>query len=210
MGITLKKSLSVLALLAIMLTGCSATSPSAQPSAEPAAATSAPSSAPLPNEVGKTLDKAKNELEGLGFRVKAKDTVEGKSIIVKSNWEVISQDPVAGASAPEASTVNLGVKHLSATPSPTATPAPTPTPTPDDVVGVGAGADVGAGTGSGAHTGGGSAGETEVSGGSTQTNTDPYVAPTVPKAGTIVCNDGYIWPSSTRRGACSRHGGIAG
>ncbi|MDP9883106.1 beta-lactam-binding protein with PASTA domain [Sinomonas atrocyanea] len=203
----MKKSLSVLALLAIMVTGCSATNQSAKPSAEPAAATSAPSNAPLPNEVGKTLDKAKKELEGLGYRVKATDTVEGKAIIVKSNWEVISQDPAAGASAPEASTVNLGVKHLSATPSPT--PTPTPTPTPDVVVGVGTGADVGAGNGSVANTGGGSAEGTGTSGGSNQTNTDPYVAPTVPKAGTIICKDGYVWPGTTRQGACHGHKGIA-
>jgi hypothetical protein len=30
-----------------------------------------------------------------------------------------------------------------------------------------------------------------------------------PGAGTIICKDGYVWPGTTRQGACSRHGGIA-
>jgi hypothetical protein len=33
-------------------------------------------------------------------------------------------------------------------------------------------------------------------------------APAKPAGGTIVCKDGYVWPGTTRQGACNGHGGI--
>ena len=47
--------------------------------------------------------------------------------------------------------------------------------------------------------------------------TAPATAPTVsaappttkaPAAGVIICVDGYVWPGTTRQGACHGHGGI--
>ena len=66
----------------------------------------------VPGVLGLTLDKATAQLEDLGFKVEAKDTVDGKSIMSKKNWQVTSQDPTEGASAAKGSTVNLGVKSL--------------------------------------------------------------------------------------------------
>lgn len=36
----------------------------------------------------------------------------------------------------------------------------------------------------------------------------PVVVPTSAPSGTIICNDGYVWPGTTRQGACHGHGGI--
>lgn len=148
-GGMLKKSLTMLILAALMTAGCSgkaAVETPSKPTVEPVAATatatttSMPSSAGtvVPDEVGKRLDKAEDELKGLGFKVTSTDTVEGKSIALRSNWEVISQDPAAGTVAPKGTAVKLGVKHL------TSTPTPTPTPTPAAVKGAGVGAGAGA------------------------------------------------------------------
>ena len=56
-----------------------------------------------------TLDRATDQLEDLGLKVEAVDTVDGKSIIVEKNWQVTSQDPAEGASVAKGSTVHLGV-----------------------------------------------------------------------------------------------------
>jgi beta-lactam-binding protein with PASTA domain len=61
--------------------------------------------------MGLTLDKATDQLEDLGLKVEAVDTAEGKSILVKKNWVVTSQDPAEGASVEKGSTVNLGVRN---------------------------------------------------------------------------------------------------
>jgi conjugal transfer/entry exclusion protein len=39
------------------------------------------------------------------------DTADGKSIILKKNWQVTSQDPTEGAHVAKGSTVHLGVKN---------------------------------------------------------------------------------------------------
>jgi beta-lactam-binding protein with PASTA domain len=62
--------------------------------------------------LGLTLDKATAQLEDLGFKVEAKDTIDGKKIMSEKNWQVISQDPAENASVAKGSTVNLGVKSL--------------------------------------------------------------------------------------------------
>lgn len=62
--------------------------------------------------MGLTLDKATDQLENLGLKVKADDTVDGKMIMSKKNWQVTSQDPTEGAKVAKDSTVHLGVKNL--------------------------------------------------------------------------------------------------
>ncbi|WP_257369725.1 PASTA domain-containing protein [Paenarthrobacter sp. UW852] len=170
---------------------------------EPAAAqTSTSAGVTVPETVGKTLDKAKKDLEEAGFKVVATDTVEGKTIILKSNWEVISQEPAGGTTAPERSTVQLGVKHL------TTNSKPSPTPSTSTVP-----ATV---------TGGGSAAVTDpvpavpdpVPAVPNPVPVAPNPVPQVPDpgpkvGGTIICKDGYVWPSTTRQGACHGHKGIA-
>ena len=196
----MKKPLVLAVLTAVLMTGCSGKSP-ADPAAAPAASsTSSATGIVVPHEVGKRLDKAHEELEDLGFRVKITDAIEGKSVFLKSNWEVISQDPLPDTAAAKASTVNLGVKRIVVTPTPTPTPTPPPTPTPAPTPPppppptrtTPGGAGVGTGTGGG--TGG-------------------DVNPPVPNppiiGGGIICKDGYAWPGTTRQGACRGHGGIA-
>lgn len=80
----------------------------------------------LPDVVGLTLDKATAQLEKLDFKVKAKDVKDDKTILKKSNWQVVSQDPGKGIKLEEGRTVILGVKPLT---DETATPTATPTPT---------------------------------------------------------------------------------
>jgi len=117
---------------------------------------------------------------------------DGKAIIIKKNWQVASEDPLAHAKVAKGSTVELGVKHLTdETPTPTPTQTPTPTPVPAKVVAPVVPPVVKA---------------------------PPAVAPPVVKApptvvappvySGIICKDGYAWPGTTRRGACHGHGGI--
>ncbi|MBT2248851.1 excalibur calcium-binding domain-containing protein [Arthrobacter sp. BHU FT2] len=112
----LKKSLAMAVLAGLLLTGCGGKQAAVEPaSAATAAATpSASAEAPVavPGVVGLTLDKATKQLEDLGFEVDAEDTVDGKTIMVKANWQVITQDPAGGAKAAKGSTVHLGVKSL--------------------------------------------------------------------------------------------------
>ncbi|MFC0486507.1 excalibur calcium-binding domain-containing protein [Pseudarthrobacter scleromae] len=63
----------------------------------------------LPDVMGLTLDKATDQLKSLGLDVEAVDTAEGKTIVMKKNWQVTSQDPTGGASVSKGSTVKLGV-----------------------------------------------------------------------------------------------------
>ncbi|MCM0618361.1 excalibur calcium-binding domain-containing protein [Paenarthrobacter sp. TYUT067] len=78
----------------------------------------------VPDVVGLTLDKATDQLKALGLKAEAKDVNDDKSIIVKKNWQVVSEDPVGKTNVAEGSTIKLGVKHLT-----DETPTPTPTPT---------------------------------------------------------------------------------
>ncbi|WP_255771554.1 excalibur calcium-binding domain-containing protein [Pseudarthrobacter sulfonivorans] len=105
----MKKTLALVVLAGLMLTGCGGTQKAAQPTAAAAVAVEAVA---VPGVLGLTLDKATDQLKDLGFEVKAKDTVDGKSIISEKNWQVTSQDPAEGASVAKGSTVNLGVKSL--------------------------------------------------------------------------------------------------
>ncbi|WP_018762297.1 excalibur calcium-binding domain-containing protein [Arthrobacter sp. 135MFCol5.1] len=109
----LKKTLALAVLTGLMLTGCGG---GKQAAVEPASAASATAtveaSVTVPGVVGLTLDTATDQLEKLGFKVDAVDSVDGKSIIVKKNWQVLTQDPSNGAQAAKGSTVHLGVKSL--------------------------------------------------------------------------------------------------
>lgn len=111
-----KKSLAMAVVAGLLLTGCGGKQAAVEPaSAATAAATpSATTEAPVavPGVVGLTLDKATKQLEDLGFDVDAKDIVDGKTIMVKANWQVITQDPASGGKAAKGSTVHLGVKSL--------------------------------------------------------------------------------------------------
>lgn len=104
----MKKTLALVVLAGLILTGCGGT----KEAAKPTAAAAVVDAVAVPGVLGLTLDKATAQLEDLGFKVEAKDTVDGKSIMSKKNWQVTSQDPTEGASAAKGSTVNLGVKSL--------------------------------------------------------------------------------------------------
>ncbi|MCP9000383.1 excalibur calcium-binding domain-containing protein [Pseudarthrobacter sp. RMG13] len=104
----MKKTLTLIVLTGLILTGCSGKQASAISSADAVAV----ETVAVPDVLSLTLDKATDQLEDLGFKVEAVDTVDGKSIIIEKNWEVTSQDPSEGAQAAKGSTVHLGVKNL--------------------------------------------------------------------------------------------------
>lgn len=99
----LKATLTLVVLTVLMLTGCSGKPAAGQPTGA--------ETVTVPGVMSLTLDKAMDELKALGLKVEAVDTVDGKSIILKRNWQVTSQDPVEGAQMTKGSTVHLGVKH---------------------------------------------------------------------------------------------------
>lgn len=108
----MKKTLALVVLTGLMLTGCGGKQESAQPAADATAVAVAEVTVTVPGVTGLTLDKATEQLEKLGLKVEAKDTVDGKSILSKKNWLVTSQDPTEGAQVVKDSTVHLGVKSL--------------------------------------------------------------------------------------------------
>ena len=107
-----KKTLAVVVLAGLMLTGCGSKQEATEPASAATAVATAAAKVSVPGVVGMTLDKATDQLEDLGFKVEAQDIVDGKSIFKESNWQVISQDPAENAQAEEGSTVKLGVKSL--------------------------------------------------------------------------------------------------
>jgi len=110
----LKKTLALAVLAGLMLTGCGGKQAATQPTAT-AAATAVSQTTEMvtvPGVVSLTLDNATEQLEKLGFKVDAADTAHGKSIMVKKNWQVMTQDPANGVQAAKGSTVRLGVKSL--------------------------------------------------------------------------------------------------
>jgi hypothetical protein len=107
-----KKTLALAVLAGLMLTGCGGKQAEVEPAAAATAVETVAESVAVPGVVGSTLDKATQQLEDLAFEVQAVDAVEGKSIVVKKNWQVISQDPAEGKRADKGSVVKLGVKSL--------------------------------------------------------------------------------------------------
>lgn len=109
---TLQKTLALAVLTGLLLTGCGGKQEATQATATATAVSQTTENVTVPGVVGLTLDKATDQLERLGLKVEAVDTAHGKSVIVKKNWQVISQDPANGAQAAKGSPVHLGVKSL--------------------------------------------------------------------------------------------------
>ena len=108
----MKKTLSLVLLTGLMLTGCGGQQAAVQPAETATAVAAVEEAVTLPDVMGLTLDKATDQLEDLGFEVEAVDTAEGKSILMKKKRQVTSQDPAGGASLAKGATVNLGVTSL--------------------------------------------------------------------------------------------------
>ncbi|MBT2596201.1 excalibur calcium-binding domain-containing protein [Arthrobacter sp. ISL-72] len=108
----MKKTLALVVLTGLMLTGCGGKQPEAQPTGTATAVAAVADSVTVPGVMSLTLEKATDQLEDLGFKVEAVDTVDGKTIIMKKNWQVTSQDAAEGAQVAKGSTVHLGVKSL--------------------------------------------------------------------------------------------------
>lgn len=108
----MKKTLALVVLSGLMLTGCGSKQAAVQPTETATAVAAVVEAVAVPGVINLTLDKATEQLEDLGFKVEAVDVVDGKSIFSEKNWLVISQDPEEGASADTGSTVHLGVKSL--------------------------------------------------------------------------------------------------
>ncbi|MFB8371992.1 excalibur calcium-binding domain-containing protein [Pseudarthrobacter sp. NPDC055928] len=100
----MKKTLTLVVLSGLLLTGCSG-----KAAGNATAVAAVADAVTVPGVMGMTLDRATDQLEDLGLKVEAVDTVDGKSIIVDKNWQVTSQDPAEGASVAKGSTVHLGV-----------------------------------------------------------------------------------------------------
>jgi hypothetical protein len=107
----MKKTLTLVVLAGLMLTGCGGKA-AEQSTATATAVAEVAESVTVPGVVSLTLDKATDQLKDLGLEVEAEDTVDGKTIIVKRNWQVTSQDRAEGAQVAKGSTVHLGVKSL--------------------------------------------------------------------------------------------------
>ncbi|MFC7847083.1 excalibur calcium-binding domain-containing protein [Arthrobacter sp. NPDC057388] len=111
----MKKTLTLLVLTGLMLTGCGGNQTDKQTATQPtetATATATPEAVTVPGVVSLTLDEATDQLEELGFEVDSVDIVDGKTIVLKKNWQVMSQDGAEGTQAAKGSTVHLGVKSL--------------------------------------------------------------------------------------------------
>jgi hypothetical protein len=108
----MKKTLTLVVLTGLMLGGCSSKQAAVQPTETATAVAAVVEAVTVPNVVSLTLDKATDQLKDLGFEVEAEDTIDGKTILSEKNWQVTSQDPAGGASAPKGSTVHLGVRSL--------------------------------------------------------------------------------------------------
>jgi hypothetical protein len=112
-GGKMKKTLALMLLTGLMLTGCGGQQAEKQAAPQPTeTASTAPEAVTVPSVMSLTLDKATDQLEDLGFEVESVDILDGKTIILKKNWQVMSQDAAEGAQVAKGSTVHLGVKSL--------------------------------------------------------------------------------------------------
>lgn len=108
----MKRTLTLIVLAGLMLTGCGGKPEAAEPAATATAVAVADDTVIVPGVVGLTLDKATEQLKELGLEVESEDTEDGKLIIREKNWLVMSQDGAEGATVAKDSTVHLGVKSL--------------------------------------------------------------------------------------------------
>ena len=107
----MKKTLTLVVLAGLMLTGCGGQK-TAAPTESTTAVAEVTDTVTVPGVMSLTLDKAEDQLKDLGLKVEAEDTVDGKMIISEKNWQVMSQDSAEGAQVAKGSTVKLGVKSL--------------------------------------------------------------------------------------------------
>lgn len=185
-------------LAGLMLTGCGSKQASVQTETAKATAV-ADNTVEVPDVVGLTLDKAIDQLQGIGLKAHATDVDEGKATIIKKNWQVASEDPLARAKVADGSTDELGLRRLTEE-TPTPSPTPSPTQIPAKVVAPVAPPVV-----------------TAEPVAPPEVKAQPVAPPVVkappavapPVYSGIICKDGYAWPGTTRRGACHGHGGIA-
>ncbi|MEE9097320.1 PASTA domain-containing protein [Pseudarthrobacter phenanthrenivorans] len=223
----LKKTLALAVLAGLMLTGCGGKQAATQPTAT-ATATSVSATTEMvtvPGVVNLTLDKATDQLEKLGFKVEAADTAHGKSIDIKKNWQVVSQDPASGAQAPKGSPVRLGVKSLddlaaekaaadkaaadkaaaektAAAAKAAADKAAADKAAADQAAAAKAAADQAAAD---------QAAQAAAAQQAPQAPVDVPAAPAAPAGGgaTALCVDGTLSYSATHQGTCSHHKGVA-
>ncbi|MDT0170455.1 PASTA domain-containing protein [Pseudarthrobacter sp. BRE9] len=220
----LKKTLALAVLAGLLLTGCGGKQAATQPTATATAVAAVAENVTVPGVTGLTLDKATEQLEKLGFKVESVDSAHGKSIVLKKNWQVTTQDPASGAQAAKGSTVHLGVKNLddvaaekaaaekaaadkAAAEKAAADQAAAAKAAAEKVAADKAAADQAAAAKAAADQ---AARDAAAKQAAPQQAAPPAPAPAAPNmGGAIICSDGYVWPSTTRQGACSKHGGIA-
>lgn len=123
----MKKIVPLAILLMLVLGGCASTPASSMSSAVSSEAVETPIAAqsiPLPDVVGLSLDVARAKLSQLDLKVSAK-SVDGKSILVESNWKVLSQSKASGTKVAPGTIIDLTVGKDS---TPTTSSAPPPAP----------------------------------------------------------------------------------
>ena len=113
----MKKTLTLIVLTGLMLTGCGgkeAATQAPEPTESTTAVAEVVDTVAVPGVLSLTLDEATEQLEDLGFEVDSVDILDGKTIIIKKNWQVMSQDAAEGTQEAKGATVHLGVKSLEA------------------------------------------------------------------------------------------------
>jgi beta-lactam-binding protein with PASTA domain len=215
-GGNMKKTLALVVLTGLMLTGCGG----AQKAVQPTPAAAVVDAVAVPGVVGLALDKATDQLEDLGFKVEAADIIDGKKIMAKNNWQVMSQDPTEGASAAKGSTVKLGVKSLekiaaektaadkAAADKAAAEAAAAAKVAADKAAAEKVAADKAAADQAAADAAAAQQAAAKQAAPQQPVQKAPSVQEVPKSGGGIICKDGYAWPSATRQGACSGHGGI--
>jgi hypothetical protein len=109
--------------LVVLLSACQSQGLAAPTTTTVATSTSAVA---VPTDlVGKSVPAAKDELSKLGYQQVDVVSVDGRVVIVESNWQVMSVDG-AGAATPTSAKITLHVAKP--TPTPTTTQAPPPPP----------------------------------------------------------------------------------
>lgn len=78
-----------------------------------AAARDGKTRAKVPDLIGTPLDQVGDPLRSAGFdEWDAEDAIHDRKIVLTSNWEVVTQDPPAGRSAPFDRVIELGVRKI--------------------------------------------------------------------------------------------------
>lgn len=223
----LKKTLALAVLTGLMLTGCGGKQAATPSTAAATSVAQTTETVAVPVVVDLTLDKAVDQLEKLGFNVDAVDSAHGKSIIVKKNWQVTTQDPANGAQAAKGSTVHLGVKNLddvaaekAATEKAAAAKAAAEKAAADQAAAAKAAADKAASDKAAADQAAAAKAAADQAAAAKQAAQAPAPAPApaaapaapapAPGGGaTALCVDGTLSYSANHQGTCSHHNGVA-